>query len=127
MRDRRFPALAEWFNAEARAGRVLICDCVALELIRLAPNETRAREVGARLDAFEPVPMAASLWTRSRRLQLMLATGGDHRRAPPADLLIAAAAEAASVTLIHYDRDYERIGAVSDLHHRWLVPDGALS
>ncbi|MGI8904671.1 MAG: hypothetical protein ACR2IP_13705 [Solirubrobacteraceae bacterium] len=57
----------------------------------------------------------------------MLAPGGEHRRVPPADLLIAAAAELASVPLIHYDRDYERIAGVTGQDHSWLVPDGALA
>ncbi len=127
MRDRRFPQLAEWFNAQARAGRVLICDVVALELVRLAPNEQRAHGIATQLDAFESVAMPGALWARARELQLLLAVGGDHRRVPPADLLIAAAAEAASVPVVHYDRDYERIGAVSALERLWLAPDGSLA
>jgi predicted nucleic acid-binding protein len=126
-RDRRFPGLATWFNAQAAAGRVLVCDLVALELIRLTPNESRAREVAARLEAFQSVPMPSALWRRARELQALLATDGDHRRVPPADLLIGAAAEAAGVSLVHYDRDYERLAAVSALEHHWLLPDGALA
>jgi predicted nucleic acid-binding protein len=127
VRDRRFPELASWFNAAVEAGLVLVCDLVILELTRLAPDESRAREVADRLAAFEAIPMSAELWARARRTQLALATGGDHRRVPPADLLLAGAAEEAGVTLVHYDRDYERIAAVAGLRHRWLVPDGALA
>ncbi|HMD56707.1 MAG TPA: PIN domain-containing protein [Solirubrobacteraceae bacterium] len=126
-RDRRFPRLASWFNAHVAAGRVLVCDLVILELIRLAPNAARAGEVADRLDAFESVPMPAVLWRRARELQLALAVTRDHRRVPPVDLLIAAAAEAADVPLIHYDRDYERIAAVSDLKQYWLLPQGTLA
>lgn len=39
---------------------------------------------------------------------------------------MAAAAEGAGVELVHYDRDYERIAAVTDLRASWLVPDGTL-
>jgi predicted nucleic acid-binding protein len=106
---------------------VLVCDLVILELIRLTPNEARAREVAARLDAFESVPMASRLWLRARQLQVSLAANGDHRRVPPVDLLIGGAAEAAGVPLVHYDRDYERIAAVSGLEQRWLLPDGTLA
>jgi predicted nucleic acid-binding protein len=126
-RDRRFPHLAEWFNAEVEAGRVLVCDLVVLELTRLAPNEGRARGVAERLDAFESVPMPDTLWNRAREVQLLLAPDGDHRRIPPADLLLAAAAEGANVPLVHYDRDYERVATVTDLHHRWMVADGSLA
>jgi predicted nucleic acid-binding protein len=126
-RDRRFPKLALWFNAQVAAGRVLVCDLVVLELIRLTPNESRAREVATRLEAFESVPMPAKLWARARALQLLLSAVGDHRRVPPVDLLIGAAAETAGVPIVHYDRDYERLAGVSDLDARWLAPDGALA
>ena len=127
MRDRRFPRLASWFNAQAQAGRVLVCDLVALELVRMTPNESRARDVAARLDAFESVPMGTDLWSRARELQTLLSSDGDHRRVPPVDLLIGAAAEQAGVPLVHYDRDYERLARVSALEQRWLVPDGTLA
>jgi predicted nucleic acid-binding protein len=126
-RDRRFPRLASWFNAQVAAGRVLVCDLVILELIRLTPNEARACEVAARLDAFESIPMPAALWRRARQLQISLAAGGNHRRVPTVDLLIGGAAEAAGVPLVHYDRDYERIAAVSGLEQQWLLPDGTLA
>jgi predicted nucleic acid-binding protein len=126
-RDRRFPALAEWFNGEVRAGRVLVCDLVVLELVRLAANERRAREVAERLALFEAVPMPAAVWRRAREVQLLLSARGDHRRAPPADLLLAAAAELARVPLVHYDRDYERIAGISGQEDAWFVPDGTLA
>jgi predicted nucleic acid-binding protein len=127
VRDRRFPALAEWFNTEVRAGRVLACDLVILELVRLTPNQERARELATRLGAFELLPMPNGLWSRVRAVQLSIAAAGDHRRVPPSDLLIAAAAERAQVPLIHYDRNYERIAAVTGQEHVWFVPDGTLA
>lgn len=127
MRDSRFPHLAEWFNDEVAAGRVLVCDLVVLELTRLAPNEKRARATAERLDAFKSVPMPGTLWDRAREVQLLLAPEGNHRRVPPADLLFAAAAEQAGVPLVHYDRDYERIASVADLEHRWFVEEGSLA
>ena len=125
--DRRFPELTAWFNSAVEAGLVLVCDLVILELTRLAPNQGRAREVSDRLATFEAIPMPASLWARSRETQLALSANGDHRRVPPADLLLAAAAQEADVALVHYDRDYERISAVADLRQEWLVPDGTLA
>jgi predicted nucleic acid-binding protein len=128
VRDRRFPELATWFNAAVEAGLVLVCDLVILELTRLAPNADRAHEVADRLAAFETIPMPAGVWARARHTQLALATSGDHRRVPPADLLLASAAELAGVVLIHYDRDYERIASTTGgLRHEWLVPDGTLA
>jgi predicted nucleic acid-binding protein len=126
-RDRRFPLLASWFNAQVAAGHVLVCDIVILELIRLSPNEARAKQVAQRLDAFKSVPMPTTLWQRARELQLLLSATGDHRRVPPVDLLIGSAAETAGVPLVHYDRDYERLANVCALEHHWLLPDGTLA
>ena len=53
-----------------------------------------------------------------------MAVSGDHRRVPPPDLLIAAAAELANVPIVHYDRDYECIAAITDQEHAWFVQDG---
>ena len=126
-RDRRFPALADWFNTEVRTGRVLVCDLVILELVRLTPNEHRARDLATRLSAFDTLTMPQSLWNRTREVQLSMAASGDHRRVPPPDLLIAATAELANVPLVHYDRDYERIATVTAQDHLWFVPDGTLA
>ena len=127
VRDRRYPGLAEWFNGEVRSGRVLVCDLIILELLRLTPNEARARALAERLDAFEILPCPPSLWPRARGVQLSMAASGDHRRVPPADLVIAVTAEMADVPLVHYDRDYERIATVTKQQHSWFVPDGTLS
>lgn len=42
------------------------------------------------------------------------------------DLLIAAAAEAAGLTVLHYDADYDRIAAVTDQGAVWVVPRGSV-
>jgi predicted nucleic acid-binding protein len=126
-RDRRYPALAEWFNGEVRSGRVLVCDLIILELLRLTPNEVRARALAERLDAFEALPCPPSLWPRARDVQLAMAASGDHRRVPPSALVIAVTAELADVPLVHYDRDYERIATVTKQQHSWFVPDGTLA
>jgi len=51
--------------------------------------------------------------------------GMHHRRVQHADLLIAAAAEAAGVKLLHYDRDYEAIAAVTGQPMPWIAPKGS--
>lgn len=73
------------------------------------------------------MPMPGSLWSRAREVQLLTAAAGDHRHVPPADLLIAATVELANARLVHYDRDYDQIAAVTAQQHWWFVPDGALA
>jgi predicted nucleic acid-binding protein len=43
-----------------------------------------------------------------------------------AHLLIAAAAELAGMTLLHYDADYDTIAAVTGQPTRWAAPRGSL-
>ncbi len=43
-----------------------------------------------------------------------------------ADLLIAACAEAAGLTLVHYDQDFDAIAAVTGQPMRWVAPQGSL-
>jgi predicted nucleic acid-binding protein len=73
------------------------------------------------------VTMPQDVWSRAREVQLAMAGSGDHRRVPPADLLIAATAERAGVPLVHYDQDYERIAAVTRQPNVWFVAHGALA
>ncbi len=54
----------------------------------------------------------------------LLAERGEHRSVPIADLLIAAAAAAAGLVVLHYDRDYERIAEVTGQPVEWIVPAG---
>lgn len=71
--------------------------------------------------------MPQDVWSRAREVQLAIAGSGGHRHVPPADLLIAAAAERAGVPLVHYDQDYERIATVTRQPHLWFVAHGALA
>lgn len=51
-----------------------------------------------------------------------------HHRLPPADVLIAACAHAASAGVLHYDRDYDILAERTklDFASEWLAPAGSL-
>jgi len=42
------------------------------------------------------------------------------------DLLIAATAEAANLTIIHYDADFDLIASVTGQSCEWIVPAGSV-
>ncbi|MGH4017447.1 MAG: PIN domain-containing protein [Pseudonocardiaceae bacterium] len=119
-------ALADWFNAEARAGRIVTCGVVVLELLRSARNTVSFRAQSEMLEVLERCPEGATQFARAREVQALLADQGRHRGIPPADLLIAASAEAASVPILHYDHDYDLIAEVSGQIVRWVMPAGSL-
>lgn len=120
------PALADWFNAEVRAGRIVTCGVVVLELLRSARNTVSFRTQAEMLDVLDCCPDGAHQVARAREVQALLAEQGRHRGIPPADLLIAAAAEAAKVPVLHYDHDYDLIAEVSGQVVRWILPPGSL-
>ncbi|MGH8887377.1 MAG: PIN domain-containing protein [Egibacteraceae bacterium] len=126
VRNRARPELADWFNAEVRADRIWTCEVVALELLRSARNAAAFSEQSVLLGLLRSCPITQREWARARRVQSDLARRGSHRGVPPADLLIAAAAETAGVALLHYDHDYDLIGSVTGQSTRWLAPAGSI-
>ena len=51
-----------------------------------------------------------------------LALRGQHRAVGLPDLLIAAVAERAQVTVLHYDADYDLVAAVTGQSTQWVIP-----
>ena len=43
-----------------------------------------------------------------------------------ADVLIAAAAERAGLTVLHYDKDFDLIAGVTAQRCEWIAPEGSL-
>jgi len=63
--------------------------------------------------------------SRAKNVQRMLAARGLKGRKVP-DLIIAAAAELAGLTVLHYDHDFELIASVTGQPHEWVVPRGSI-
>src|SRR5580704_15402170 len=79
----------------------------------------------ADLSVFELVETSADHMRRARQVQRLLASRSQRGRKVP-DLLIAAAAEAAGLTLLHYDNDFELIARVTGQPCQWVVPAGSI-
>jgi predicted nucleic acid-binding protein len=63
---------------------------------------------------------------RSIEIQTALARKGQHRGVTIPDLLIAAAAEAAGLTVLHYDSDFDAIAGITGQPAEWVVPQGSV-
>jgi predicted nucleic acid-binding protein len=72
------------------------------------------------------VAMDQAVLDRAVEVQDTLAERSQHRGAKIADLLIAAAAEAANLVVLHYDHDYEVIAKVTRQPTEWIVPAGTV-
>lgn len=73
------------------------------------------------------VAMDQSVLDRAVAVQDALAAQSQHRGAKIADLLIAAAAEAADLVVLHYDQDFELIAGITGQPTEWIVPAGTVA
>jgi len=64
---------------------------------------------------------------RALEVQAMLAERSQHRAVPLPDLLVAACAERAGLSVLHYDADFERIAELTGQSMQWIVPRGSVS
>jgi predicted nucleic acid-binding protein len=122
------PQLREAFDIALVEGDLATCDLVRLELLYSARNHEEFAALRDDLSALADCPIEKAQWLRALEVYEQLAArGGMHQRAVKhADLLVAAAAEAAGIALVHYDADYDLIAEVTGQPTRWLAPKGSL-
>lgn len=109
----------------AHAGQMWTCRLIDLEVV----YGSRARDVADIIDerrALPTAPIDTSVMDRAVQVAGGLARTGRHREAKPVDLVIAATAEAAGLSVLHYDGDYDRIAAVTNQPTEWIAPAGTL-
>lgn len=70
--------------------------------------------------------MDQAVLDRAVEVQDLLAARSHQRGAKIADLLIAAAAEAAGLVVLHYDHDFDLIAGVTDQPAEWIVAAGSV-
>lgn len=96
------------------AGVIAACPVVELEFLYSARSLADRLEKQRLLrDVFGWVPMSEAVWERSQEVQQLLTEHGMHRSAGAIDLLIAATAERARLTVLCDDRDFKTIARVT--------------
>ncbi len=107
-------------------GQAASCAIVDLEVlysVRSAKDHERTRQ--RRRLAYEHVELNDAVFEQAMDTQGELAKSGRHR-IPIPDLIIAAAAESARLTVLHYDHDYDVIAEVTGQAMEWVVPRGSI-
>ena len=107
--------------------RIAICAPVRLELLYSARTRNDYATLRNDLAGLPDLPVDARAVAFAERAQAALATASQHRGPKPIDLLIAAVAEAAGVTLLHYDRHFDAIARVTGQPTEWLARRGSLA
>ena len=108
------------------AGEAATCAIIDLEVLFSSRNrEDHERIRQRRALAYHSVPINEAILRRAIDVQGELARSGRHR-VPIPDLIIAAAAEAAGLTVLHYDHDYDLIAEVTRQPTEWVVERGSV-
>ncbi len=108
------------------SGQAATCSIIDLEILYSARNANEHTEIRHRRAlAYARVPLTEDIFQRAIEIQGQLAVRGQHR-IPIPDLVIAAAAETADLTILHYDSDFDRIAEVTGQPMKWIVPRGTV-
>jgi len=101
---------------------------VRLELLWTTRDHQDFAVMRDKLEALRSAPMGDRVWRRAIDVFELFAERGPlhHRQIGIPDLLIAAAAELAQFTVLHYDRDFELIAKITGQPVRALAPPGSL-
>lgn len=109
------------------SGLVARCTPTDLEAGFSSTSPSSHRSMRDFRSAWPFVPMDQSVLDRAVEVQDSLADRSRQRGAKIADLLIAAAAEAADLVVLHYDHDFDVIAGVTGQATEWIVPPGTVS
>lgn len=96
-----------------------------LEVCYSARNAEEWDRLAVALGAFRRIEVEAHHFDRAQQVQRRLAADGLRGRKVP-DLLSAAVAEAASLTVLHYDADFDHIASVTGQPTEWVVERGSI-
>jgi len=119
------PAVDAHWLVRTMDGAIGTCDIIDLEVLFSARNAREYDEILLERAALPSVPITPDITGRALDVQHQLSQTG-HHRVPIPDLVVAAAAESAGLTVLHYDRDYEVIARVTGQRHEWIARRGSL-
>lgn len=125
----RDSAVAADFARRARRHQIATCDMVRMEILMSARDAAEVASWRRYLARLPDCPIAPPQWQRALDVMEALARRGPlhHRQVKLPDLLIAAAAEEAEMTLLHYDRHFELIAEATGQPVRAIARLGSLS
>jgi predicted nucleic acid-binding protein len=127
LRVERSTEVAKVVGPLLAQGSAAICAPILLEVMYSARATDYDKALRTLRTAMTVLPLDEASCDRSVQVQRLLARRSQHRTAKAPDLLIAACAEVNGLTVVHYDKDYEAIAAVTGQPVMWVVPAGSVS
>lgn len=108
------------------SGAIATCGIVDLELLYSASSPAIYVSLATALRALPRVPVTEEIVDRALEVQALLAERSQHRAVPLPDLIVAACAESAGLSVLHYDTDYDRIAEITGQKTQWVLPRGSV-
>jgi predicted nucleic acid-binding protein len=126
--------LARWRKVEVadvlapmlESGLVGGCDMTDFEMLWSTQSANEFDRLVGWLRQLEHFPIEPVDWHRAREVQRELWHRGQMRAVGLLDLLVAAVAERHRVTVLHYDKDFDLIAAVTGQPTTWVVAPGSV-
>jgi predicted nucleic acid-binding protein len=109
------------------SGAIATCGIVDLELLYSASSPAVYADLAAALRALPRVAVTEATLDRALEVQARLAERSQHRAVPLPDLIVAACAEGAGLSVLHYDADYDRVAEITGQPTRWVLPRGSIA
>jgi predicted nucleic acid-binding protein len=109
------------------SGAIATCGIVDLELLYSASSPAIYASLATSLRALPRVGITEAIIDRALEVQASLAKRSQHRAVPLPDLIVAACAESAGLTVLHYDMDYDRIAEITGQPTQWILPRGSVA
>ncbi len=119
--------VAERWAGPIAGGSVAITGVGMLEILVSSVSATDFAETRFELSMMPRVALSEAIIDRAIEVQGLMVSRGTHRAPSPADLILAACAEANDLILLHYDKDFELIAEVTGQPTEWVVPAGSVT
>ncbi len=121
--------VAPQWRAAVRAGDLVACAPVTMEMIFDAPDRDAVERVASAMAGFRQAAISrsvtdAAIWAMRELAQR--GTAGTHRVRVP-DALVAAAAAERGFGVLHYDHHFDTLATVLPFASQWVAPPGSIS
>jgi predicted nucleic acid-binding protein len=121
--------VAPQWREVVKAGELVACAPVTMEMIFDAPNRHAVERVAVAMAGFRQAPINRSVTDAATWAMRELAQrggAGSHRVRVP-DALIAAAAAERGFGVLHYDRHFDTLATVLTFTSQWVAPAGSIN
>lgn len=114
------------WQASLLAGSLAVTGIAVLEILVGSRSSAEFDDDRLNIKALPRMAVTEQIIDRALDVQGLMVGRGTHRAPSPADLILAACAEANSLTVLHYDKDFDLIADVTGQPMEWVASAGSI-